>query len=60
MINLSLPAREVMEANVPVLACTETIAHARQVVAGSMFRAACVVSTGRKTPGDPDADDAAR
>ena len=44
MINLSLPAREVMETNVPVLACTETIARARQVVSGSMFRAACVVS----------------
>jgi len=44
MINLSLPAREVMETNVPVLTCTETIARARQVVAGSMFRAACVVS----------------
>ena len=50
-INLSLPAREVMETNVPVLACTETIARARQVVSGSAFRAACVVSTGGKLQG---------
>jgi manganese-dependent inorganic pyrophosphatase len=45
MINLSLPAREVMETNVPVLELTDTLARARQVVAGSKFRAACVVST---------------
>jgi len=45
MINLSLPAQEVMETNVPVLACTETVAKARHVVAGSTFRAACVVSS---------------
>ena len=44
MINLSLPAREVMENGVPVLALSETIAHAKEVVAGSKFRAACVVS----------------
>ncbi len=44
MINLALPARAMMEINVPVLACTETIAKARQVVAGSTFRAACVVT----------------
>ena len=44
MINLSLPAREVMETGVPILAFTDTIAHARQVVSGSKFRAACVVS----------------
>jgi manganese-dependent inorganic pyrophosphatase len=50
-INLSLPAREVMETNVPVLACTETIARARQVVSGSAFRAACVVSSGGKLQG---------
>jgi len=43
MINLSLPAREVMELGVPVLSLTDTIAHARQVVSGSKFRAACVV-----------------
>ncbi|MFA4859843.1 putative manganese-dependent inorganic diphosphatase [Methanoregula sp.] len=44
MINLSLPAREVMEANVPVLACSDTVANARKVVSGSKFRAACVVN----------------
>jgi manganese-dependent inorganic pyrophosphatase len=44
MINLSLPAREVMETNVPVLELTDTLAHARQVVTGSKFRAACVIS----------------
>lgn len=43
MINLSLPAREVMEQSVPVLSLTDTIAHARQVVSGSKFRAACVI-----------------
>jgi len=42
MISLSLPAREVMEPDVPILSLSETIAHARQVVAGSKFRAACV------------------
>ena len=51
MINLSLPAKERMETNVPVLACSETIAHARQVVAGSTFRAACVVSAEGKLLG---------
>jgi len=45
MINLSLPAREVMEINVPVLTFTNTITHARQVVSASKFRAACVVTT---------------
>ena len=44
MINLSLPAREVMETNVPVLACNDTIANARKVVSGSKFRAAYVVN----------------
>jgi manganese-dependent inorganic pyrophosphatase len=43
MINLSLPAREVMEQGVPLLTLPDTIAHARQVVSGSTFRAACVV-----------------
>jgi manganese-dependent inorganic pyrophosphatase len=43
MINLSLPAREVMEQDIPLLELTDTIAHARQVVSGSKFRAACVV-----------------
>jgi manganese-dependent inorganic pyrophosphatase len=51
MINLALPARAMMETNVPVLACTETIAKARQVVAGSTFRAACVVSPDGKLRG---------
>jgi len=45
MINLSRPAREVMETNVPVLTSADTIAHARQVVSASKFRAACVVTT---------------
>ncbi len=43
MINLSLPAREVMEQDIPVLSLTATVTHARQVVSGSKFRAACVV-----------------
>ena len=51
MINLALPARAMMETNVPVLACTETITKARQVVAGSTFRAACVVSPDGKLRG---------
>jgi manganese-dependent inorganic pyrophosphatase len=45
MINLSLPAREVMEINVPVLTFTDTITHARQVVSASKFRAACITFT---------------
>ncbi len=44
MINLSLPAREVMERGVPVLTFSDTLAHARKVVSGSKFRAACVVT----------------
>ncbi len=44
MITLSLPAREVMETGIPVLTLNDTIARARQVVSGSKFRAACVVS----------------
>jgi manganese-dependent inorganic pyrophosphatase len=43
MISLSHPAREVMEQDVPVLPQSETLARARQVVAGSKFRASCVV-----------------
>jgi manganese-dependent inorganic pyrophosphatase len=43
MISLSLPAREVMEQGVPLLALTETIARARREVSGSKFRAACVI-----------------
>lgn len=45
MINLSLPAREVMEKNVPLLTFADTIAHARQVVSSTKFRAACVVTS---------------
>jgi manganese-dependent inorganic pyrophosphatase len=45
MINLSLPAREVMETNVPVLTLADSISHARQVVSASDFRAACVVTS---------------
>ena len=59
MINLSLPAREVMEQGVPVLALTDTIAHARQVVSGSKFRAACVVRAGRDACRCPDPDNPA-
>jgi manganese-dependent inorganic pyrophosphatase len=44
MISLSHPASEVMETGVPLLALTDTIAQARQVVSGSKFRAACVVT----------------
>jgi manganese-dependent inorganic pyrophosphatase len=44
MISLSLPAREVMERDVPVLTFMDTLAHARKVVSGSKFRAACVVT----------------
>ncbi|MDD4138404.1 MAG: putative manganese-dependent inorganic diphosphatase, partial [Methanoregula sp.] len=44
MINLSLPAREVMETEVPVLTFDDTLAHARRVVTSSKFRAACVVT----------------
>lgn len=51
MINLSLPAREVMERGVPVLTFSDTLAHARQVVSGSKFRAACVVTPDGKLGG---------
>ena len=44
MINLSLPACEVMETSVPVLTFADTLAHARKVVSGSKFRAACVIN----------------
>lgn len=44
-ILLSVPAREVMETHVPVLTLADTIAHARQVVSASQFRAACVVTS---------------
>jgi manganese-dependent inorganic pyrophosphatase len=51
MITLSHPAREIMESEMPVLALTDTIAHARQVVSGSAFRAACVVTPEGKIAG---------
>jgi len=51
MISLSLPAREVMESDVPLLSFTDTVAHARHVVAGSKFRAACVISGDGKLAG---------
>jgi manganese-dependent inorganic pyrophosphatase len=44
MINLSLPAREVMETEMPVLTLDDTLARARKVVSSSKFRAACVVT----------------
>jgi len=44
MINLSLPAREVMETEVPVLTFDDTLVQARKVVSSSKFRAACVVT----------------
>lgn len=51
MINLSLPAREVMETNVPILTFNDPVAHARQVVASTKFRAACVISPEGKLAG---------
>jgi len=51
MINLSLPAREVMERGVPVLTESDTLARARQIVSGSKFRAACVVTPDGKLAG---------
>lgn len=51
MITLSLPAREVMEKSVPVLTFNTTVAHARQVVSSTKFRAACVVDSDGKIAG---------
>jgi len=51
MINISLPAREVMERGVPVLTESDTLARARQIVSGSKFRAACVVTPDGKLAG---------
>ncbi|WML68233.1 MAG: manganese-dependent inorganic pyrophosphatase [Methanoregula sp. SKADARSKE-2] len=51
MINLSLPAREVMETNVPILTFNDPVAHARRVVASTKFRAACVISPEGKLAG---------
>ena len=43
MINLSLPARMVMETDIPRLGLDDSLAHAKQVVYSSKFRSACVV-----------------
>ena len=43
MINLSLPARMVMETDIPRLSLYDTLAHAKQIVYSSKFRSACVV-----------------
>ncbi len=43
MVNLSLPARMVMETDIPRLALSDTIAHAKQTVYSSKFRSACIV-----------------
>jgi len=51
MISLSHPAREVMEMGMPLLSQEDTITHARQVVTGSKFRAACVVTSDGKLAG---------
>jgi len=51
MITLSHPAHEVMETEMPILTLTDTITHARQVVSGSAFRAACVVTPEGKVAG---------
>jgi manganese-dependent inorganic pyrophosphatase len=51
MISLSHPASEVMETGVPLLSLPDTIAHARQAVSASKFRAACVVTPEGKLAG---------
>ncbi|MHB8164117.1 MAG: putative manganese-dependent inorganic diphosphatase [Methanoregula sp.] len=43
MINLSLPARMVMETDIPRLGLDDSLAHAKQIVYSSKFRSACVV-----------------
>ena len=43
MINLSLPARMVMETDIPRLSLFDTIRQAKQAVYSSKFRSACVV-----------------
>jgi manganese-dependent inorganic pyrophosphatase len=43
MINLSLPARMVMETDIPRLTLFDTIRQAKQTVYSSKFRSACVV-----------------
>ena len=43
MINLSLPARMVMETDIPRLSIDDTVAQAKQTVFSSKFRSACIV-----------------
>jgi manganese-dependent inorganic pyrophosphatase len=43
MINLSLPARMVMETDIPRLSLSDTLAQAKHVVYSSKFRSACIV-----------------
>jgi manganese-dependent inorganic pyrophosphatase len=43
MINLSLPARMVMETDIPRLSIDDTVAQAKQTVYSSKFRSACIV-----------------
>jgi len=46
MINLSLPAEQVMATDVPLLTEDETIEHAKVLVSDSPYRTACVVGKG--------------
>jgi len=43
MINLSLPARIMMETDIPRLSLSDTIVQAKQTVYNSKFRSACIV-----------------
>jgi len=43
MINLSLPARMVMERDIPQLSLSDTITQAKQTVYSSKFRSACIM-----------------
>lgn len=43
MINLSLPARMIMETDIPRLSLSDTIAQAKQIVYSSKFRSACII-----------------
>ncbi len=51
MVNLSLPARMVMETDIPRLSLDDSLAHAKQVVYSSKFRSACVVEKNGKLRG---------
>jgi manganese-dependent inorganic pyrophosphatase len=51
MINLSLPARMVMETDIPRLSLSDTITQAKQTVFNSKFRSACVVENDGKLRG---------